>query len=202
MIDTENVSDDHVGRFREDLRRYSVDEVVRRYITTGVPVALDQESYFKLRQTVASQFEMHPSSVILVGSLRLGFSIKPTKCFSPANDGSDLDLAIIDREFFEKLWDGVFEYAHNNAAWRASEPFKNFKRHLFNGWIDPRGLPSVKTFVPARKWVEFFRELEHSRQFGPRGITARLYKSWRRLECYQSKAVEHCKRTLLEPRNA
>ena len=181
-----------VQRFRSDLAALAVRDFIRKHITTGVPVVITSDDYYELRRLVAEEFNLHPSAVIVVGSCRTGFSIRPKKRYHQADPASDIDVAMVSREQFDRYWDGVFEHARSDKAWERTRKYKAFVRMLFNGWIDPRGLPSVPTFSQAQQWVTFFDELMQSRRFGPRRITARLYRNWERLESYQEITVSSC----------
>jgi hypothetical protein len=181
-----------VLRFQADLAVLKVRDFIRKHITTGMPVEVGPDDYYELRRMVAEQFGLHPSAVILVGSCRTGFSIKQEKRYHQADSASDLDVAMVSREQFDRYWDGVFEHAKFDKAWKRTRTYKEFVRMLFNGWIDPRGLPSVPTFAQAQEWVAFFDNLMQSRRFGARRITARLYRTWERLESYQEKGISSC----------
>ena len=63
---------------------------------------------------------------------------------------------------------------------------------LFNGWIDPRGLPNVPRFEQATRWSSFFAGLMQSRDFGLRRISARCIAHGPDFEAYQEKAVRRC----------
>jgi hypothetical protein len=181
-----------VERFCSDLVTLNPSEVIRKYITTGTPVTLSEEHYFSLRNTIAEEFGVHPNAVVLVGSGRTGFSISPNKRYQEARPSSDLDVALVSLERFDHYWDDVFAYAAMDSAWEHSREYRKFARMLFNGWIDPRGLPNVPRFKQAARWTDFFDSLMQSRQFGQRRITARLYRSWMRLEAFQEKAIRQC----------
>jgi len=157
-----------------------------------MPAAMHPDKYYELRRDVASQFELHPNAVILVGSSRMGFALKPEKRYQPAHTGSDLDLALVSADRFDDYWDRVFLFARSDMVWRKSKEFRQFAWFLFNGWIDPRGLPPVPRFAKAKEWVTFFDELMRSRRFGQRRITARLYRTWDRMESYQEKMIRLC----------
>ncbi|MDZ4783261.1 MAG: hypothetical protein SGJ19_23690 [Planctomycetia bacterium] len=184
-----NSHDGRVERFRSDLSALRPSDVIRKYITTGSPVAITEDVYFALRSLVAGQFNLHPSAVVLVGSARTGFSIAPKKRYREARENSDLDVALVSSERFDQYWDDVFAYSTTDIAWERSGSYRAFVRMLFSGWIDPRGLPNVPRFEHAARWTNFFDNLMQSRRFGPRRITARLYRTWSRLEAYQEKAV-------------
>jgi hypothetical protein len=185
--------EDRVKRFCADLELLKPNDVIRKHITTGMPVYLDEEQYFDLRSRIADEFKLYPSEVVLVGSCRMGFSIAPKKRYREARRNSDLDVAIVSLDRFDNYWDGVFAYAANDAAWKRSKEYRHFVRTLFNGWIDPRGLPNVPRFEQAVRWTSFFDTLMQSRQFGSRRITARLYRTWMRLEAYQEKSIRQCR---------
>jgi hypothetical protein len=181
-----------VERFCSDLRVLEPTDIIRKYITTGAPCAISNEEYFELRTIVAREFDLHPSSVVVIGSCRTGFSIVPKKRYREVLPSSDLDLALVSSEAFDHHWDNVFSYARANSAWERTPQYRRFVRTLFNGWLDPNGLPPVNRFERAKKWREFFGELMQSRQFGSRRISARLYRTWARLEAYQERAVRKC----------
>lgn len=179
-----------VQEFRAALTALEIREVVRKYITTGMPAVITEYDYYDLRRDVAKEFQLHPNAVILVGSCRVGFSLKPEKRYAPSQSNSDLDLALVSVERFDDFWDRVFHYAKSNPSW---DQRGRFERSLFDGWIDPRWLPPVPRFTEAKRWAEFFDSLMRSRRFGIRRITARLYRTWERLESYQERMVQRCR---------
>jgi hypothetical protein len=178
--------------FKADLAALDVREVVRKHITTGTPVVLNADDYYELRRDVASHFGLHPNAVVLVGSCRMGFALKHERRWQSALPGSDLDLALVSADRFDDYWDRVFQYARSDLAWTRTRRFSWFLRVLFRGWIDPRSLPTGPRFSEAKAWADFFDGLMRSRRFGPRRISARLYRSWDRLEAYQEIMVRSC----------
>jgi hypothetical protein len=187
---------DHEGRvaaFREDLENGDLHDVIQKHITTGNPVAIDDSIYFLLRRMVAHEFFVHPSAVILVGSCRTGFSLKPNKRYLPVAPDSDVDIAIIEPRLFDAYWDNVFDLTRKDRGWANSHIGRRFTLDLFNGWITPRKLPNLPRFSDGRRWAEFFDALTARRTCGIREIKARLYRSWERLEAYQEIMVTRCR---------
>lgn len=179
-----------IQAFCSDLPNLTDDIVVQKYITFGESYVLPTDKYFGLKYEIARRFTLHPSQVVMVGSGKLGFSIKPTKRYTPFGDESDLDIAIISETLFNELWSSVFDYWRNNAAhfWATETQFKEY---LFRGWIRPDFLPlSTKR---SYQWFEFFRQLTLTGKFGPYKINAGVYKSWWYLERYQQTAVAKCR---------
>jgi hypothetical protein len=189
-----------IVEFKDDLGRIDLIQVVRKHITTGPSVVLQEATYYDLRDQVARHFKIHPSAVVVVGSCRTGFSIKPTKRYALCAETSDVDLAIVSRDRFDHYWDLVFDYWRARRLWFKPRAWQSFLRELFKGWIWPRWLPPSRHFQEATDWVEFEDQLTRDHFKGRRSVGARLYRSWERLEAYQSVHVIKCKDALLRGR--
>lgn len=182
-----------LAEFKADLIAYDPLRITRKYILTGDPFIIDGAKYVELKEAVASQFNIHPSEVYMVGSGKMGFSIKPTKRYCCFGDRSDIDLAIVSRDLFEKTWNEVHCYFESSGWWEKSTDFKNY---LFHGWIRPDKFPSDSSFTYCKTWWEFFRELTATEIFGRNQIKAGIYYSMSFLESYQRICIDQCKRGL------
>ncbi|MFD0557090.1 hypothetical protein FB566_2345 [Stackebrandtia endophytica] len=90
----------------------------------GTPAMWPQElKYVKWRHQVASALEVDPMAIQLVGSARLGYSINPKKNFKKFHKDSDLDIAVISPELFDKAWGELREIIKDVA-------FAHKKRYL------------------------------------------------------------------------
>jgi hypothetical protein len=189
-----------VESFKSDLQSNVVLDVIQKHITTGDPAIIAGDIYFELRRRVAQKFALHPSEIVLVGSCRLGFSLKPKgktpERYKPARPTSDIDLAIVSPGRFDSYWDRVFYLVRKNRDWSLSHGAK-FTRDLFNGWITPSQLPNLPQFADAISWTEYFAELTRVRLCGMREVKPRLYRSWSRLEAYQEIMVNQCMNELI-----
>jgi len=190
-------TDERVQQFQSDLRAMELPKVIRKHITTGSSAVLADSTYYELRNQVADYFGLHPACVIVVGSCRMGFSLKPDKRYTPFGNTSDVDVAIVSRERFDSYWDLVFDHWQADRMWTKSRKYRRFLRELFKGWIWPRCLPPSTRFRQALEWVEFEDRLGRERFRGLRSVGARLYRSWERLEAYQAIHVQDCKQALL-----
>ncbi len=176
-------------RFKKDLGRISIGEIVQKHITSGSCYVLEEGKYFDLKNQVATHFKIHPTEVIMVGSGKLGFSIVHEKRYRPFGDTSDLDLAIISPDLFDTIWRLVYEYRNQGGYWDGERVFKDY---LFRGWIRPDKLPPSDLFEIGKNWWDFFRNLTKTNAFGPYKISAGLYRSWYFLESYQSICTNGC----------
>jgi hypothetical protein len=192
-----------VEAFKSDLKATIPINVIQKHITTGDPAIIPGDVYFELRRRVAENFHLHPSEVVLVGSCRLGFTLKRNRKtnerYRPARPTSDVDLAIVSSGQFDSYWDRVFFMVRKNRDWSLSHGRK-FTRDLFNGWITPSELPNLPQFADALAWTEYFAELTRLRICGLREVKPRLYRSWSRLEAYQEIMVNQCRIELVGER--
>ena len=91
--------ENRIKHFREDLLVKSDDEIISKYYYNDfAPAAMDIDKYHKLRLLIKKKFNLSSIfNVILIGSGRLGFSIKPTQEYRLFGEESDLDFAIISK---------------------------------------------------------------------------------------------------------
>lgn len=184
---------DLIESFKSDLLNLELVTVVRKHVTTGTPVTIDDDDYWRLRNAISAQFDIHPNQVVVVGSSRLGFSLKKPKRFLSIAP-NDVDVAVVSPQLFDRFWDMVFSVVRSNRTWpQLAKKNRRFVSSLFSGWITPNELPNLASFEEAREWAEFFNGLTSQRICGIRGISGRLYRDWSRLEAYQEIMVKECK---------
>ena len=136
----------HTARVQEFQRDVTADigNCIRRHITTGDAVGLSKPTYYELRRIVAEWLSLHPSAIVVVGSCRTGFTIKPHKRYSPFTSASDIDIAIVSEHWFDRFWDDIFMATQPNRDWvLTTREGKLLGRDLFNGWLTPEKLPPL-----------------------------------------------------------
>lgn len=79
--------------------------IIRLWITEGIPYAFKDNPllYEEIRAFIANGVKVHPKEVTLVGSARIGYSLRPNvwgRCFTKE---SDLDFTIISNELYTRL---------------------------------------------------------------------------------------------------
>lgn len=189
-------SADHVARFKAALCGQSNDEtIVRGTILHGPSFAIEDEAHFGLKQRVATQMNIDVSrDVFMVGSGKLGFSIAPHKRYQPFGDRSDIDLAIVNHDLYQRVWHEVHAYKESGAHWPDQAAFE---KYLSWGWIRPDKLPRSASFPFSNEWRDFFRSLQTQRVAGPYKVAAALYHDFPFFIKYQQRSVAAC-RTELE----
>jgi hypothetical protein len=196
---------ERVASFKRDLARAQQDvvAVIQRHITTGAPIHVDEQTYFLLRKEVSQCLGVHPNDVVAVGSCRMGFSLKRKgqgrARYLPTQPDSDVDIAVVSADLFDRYWDRVYDYFQSHHDWALSAQGRLFARDLFCGWITPKRLPLIPRFDEAIAWRELFDSLTRRRVCGLRTVKGRLYRDWARLEAYQLRMVLECRSELHLP---
>jgi hypothetical protein len=161
----------------------------RKWILNGSSLLLPPADYHELKQAVAVSFNVHPSEVVMVGSAKLGFSLKPARRYELFANKSDIDVAIVSPDRFVSIWRDIF-LATTRSSWTHEE----FNSYLFRGWLRPDKFPRSEPPSVCRDWNNRVRDLTASRRFGPYDITIGMYHSWPFMERYQIMAIEDCQR--------
>lgn len=103
-----------------------VDHFATARLFDGTPAVWPQElSYIKWRHLVATELGVDPMAVQLAGSARLGYSMNPKKNFRKFHEGSDLDIAIISSELFDKAWGELQEIIEGDSTLSRERRFES-----------------------------------------------------------------------------
>jgi predicted nucleotidyltransferase len=179
----------HIDDFKEFIRKKNAKDTFRRYILHNDCQMIESNQSFELKNKICGKLNVQFDNVIVVGSCKLGFSIKPTKRFVPFGDDSDIDVAIVSQTLFESVWKTAIEYDYSNADWQSK---REFFKYLASGWIRPDKFPRGENFAFSTDWFEFFSEMTNSREFGDYKIAAGIYYNSFFLEKYQETCLEQC----------
>jgi predicted nucleotidyltransferase len=176
--------------YRIDIGQLTSKQIFRKYLLDGPSPILDNAASFGLREAVCDNFDVEFTDVIIVGSCKLGFSIKPERRYGTFGENSDIDIAVVSQYLFERVWKDAILYARSGAYWEKSGTF--FK-YIAKGWIRPDKFPSSKEFEFSRHWWQFFEQSTRKGEFSPYKLRAGIYHSWFFLEQYQRICIEQCK---------
>lgn len=196
----------YMAAFKGDLTSLTAKEMFARYVAPDICRGLTDVDQDRLREQIADHFQLPTSNVMIVGSAKLGFTLRHKKAknedevdrppFSEFSAGSDVDVAIVSDKLFDDIWKGCFNFWHTSGYANAPAYWpkgKDFREYFFRGWMRPDHLPSEGGFRYKRDWFDFFRLLTSSRAAGDYRITAGLYREPYFLESYQTIAINRCK---------
>lgn len=120
---------------------------------------------YALRQDIAKACQANINDVVIVGSSKLGFSVKNHKFlefdskFQESNrkrDKSDIDIALVNSKFFEELTEKIYHLSnHFEQAWLQQNwlgnqyrpgpenLFEGYAKYLAKGWLRPDYMPNL-----------------------------------------------------------
>lgn len=188
--ESDTTGHDRVASFCDDLKTLDSRQIFRKHLLDGAPFALDKNTSFVLRGAICDHFEIEFSDVVVVGSGKLGFSIKPTRRYGLFNDNSDIDVAVVSTHLFERIWKEASLYAKSGADWPNKNKFFNYLSA--KGWVRPDKLPPSEYFDFSRLWIQFFNYDLARMNLCPFKVNAGIYHSWFFLEEYQKVCIEQC----------
>jgi predicted nucleotidyltransferase len=192
---TETVENAYIEAFKAVLIAEPDDRrVVNEHVLHGVCRAIDDGSHYQLKHEIAETFglQVH-SDLYVVGSAKLGFSINPRQIFKPFDDASDIDVAIVSHDLFERVWHEAHDYKESGADW-PDRP--KFEQYLAWGWIRPDKFPRTATFRFSNRWWDFLQDLQRRRVTGAYKVRAAIYHDMEFLVQYQMRGVNRCRATL------
>ncbi len=182
------------------------DIVVQQYLIEGSSYFFDEfktGQEFQFKKDIANSLGVHIRDIVIVGSSKLGFSIKPTKennilnynfndfdfNFNQDNNNekSDLDVAIVSSKLFdEQLIElyahtkGYSNYGHKDSLVKAG-----FAEYILKGWLRPDKVPNNYSISS-----EIVKVQEYYKSLIGRKVNIGLYKSWYFFENYHNKNIK------------
>ena len=186
------------------------DIVVQQYLIEGSNYFFenyyDRNEEFIFKKELAESLDIHVRDIAIVGSSKLGFSIKPEqgaealylyKKFdfdylkNDKNDKSDIDIAIISSRLFDKQLFELYKYTNSYAYKDIDKIFGNQKtyiqhsKYILKGWLRPDKIPRKYNISST---IEDFRE-KYKKKYG-RKINFGIYKSWDYFESYHANNIK------------
>lgn len=200
-------------KLKQDLiNDMDVERVFQKHVVDGAsylfglaPYTIDQE--YELRHDIATATATSINDVILVGSSKLGFSVKSEdfkefdKKFVTSGlkkDKSDVDIALINRAYFEEVAEEIYHLSgHFKKEWirekwvtnqyyiEGKSLFHEYTKYLAMGWLRPDFMPNE--YLATAAWPEI---CEKWRKRLDRNVAIGIYSSWTYLKHYH---MDHLK---------
>ncbi|MFL1404168.1 hypothetical protein ACJO2E_02335 [Marinobacter sp. M1N3S26] len=195
---TENRAN-YFDHFIEDCKTKPEDEVVQRHLIDGESyffrAHFDINEEFHFKRDIAKSLNVHIRDIVLVGSGKLGFSIKPDRPGSSlylfkkfdhdfnednSKPKSDLDVAIVSGRLFDDQLVSLYDHTDCYLQSAIDPRDRNqIAKYVLKGWIVPKLLPDGYEISPEIEKTK--RELERKYR---REVNIGIYKSWYFFEKY------------------
>lgn len=189
-----------LNTFKSDCVNLDFDVVVQKHLLDGSSYFFENNvdsEEFQFKKDIAQSLDVHIRNIVIVGSGKLGFSIKPDKDepgFFPfkefdedykndsKNKKSDLDIAIVSNSLFDNQLVRLFKHTSqyvNQEVWKNKGDRNSLAQYILKGWLRPDYIP--KEYKISDKIIE---TQDKYRRIFSRDINIGIYKSWYFFENY------------------
>lgn len=197
------------GEFILSCCREEGDIVVKKYLIDGESYffsKLGEEPYgeFHFKKDIAAALKVHIRDIVIVGSAKLGFSIKPqiidknilylfkefdSQCREdPDAEPSDIDVAIVSDKLFNEQLENLYEYTQGYKSYRDDGKHGKLADYVLKGWLRPDYVPRCYCISTGINKV-----LEGYRKKYKRKVNIGIYKSWFFFENYHKNNIQNIK---------
>lgn len=170
--------------------------IVRLWLTEGIPYAFRDNAgtYEEMREWLSLKLEINAKDITIVGSGRIGFSMKPA-VFGRSYDGfSDLDLTIINEKLFnhcqidaekfsKDLFSGKIVPNNENKSKFWNDNTARLPNMIKNGYIDTSNFIGGQDYPNILKVKDTMWKLREkldrtANVFNSKKISVRVYRDW------------------------
>lgn len=165
------------------------------------------------RNEVSGELGVPAANVRIVGSARLGFSLKPGTNLRNYGDKSDVDVIVINANLFDYVWLSLLEAAYPRppttslvGGW-----LQERRDEVYTGWINPLQIRLDRRIFGAKaepvlsfnsRWFNIFKRVSRFILRRHEDVTARLYRTIEHATLYHLNSLAALRRTLtLAPLN-
>ncbi|WP_428666442.1 hypothetical protein [Runella sp.] len=193
-----------LNKFKEDCIHQNPDIVVQKHLIDGSSFffrSLPEGEEFAFKKDIANSLDVHIRDIVIVGSGKLGFSIKPDKD-NPSlylfkkfdyyfeknneNEKSDLDIAIVSSSLFDQQLINL--HKHTGGYTDKTYPYNrkvDFAKYIIKGWLRPDMVP--RDYSISSEVIKV--QDDYKRKFG-RKVSIGIYKSWYFFETYHQNNIK------------
>lgn len=175
----------------------------------ATPFVFEQNplSWDTFRQELVTRLGVSTTDIRVVGSGRLGISMKPGMNLTRFSDRSDIDVVIVNAELFDQLWLTLLNAAYPRPPMieKLGGWLKDRRNEVYTGWITPLKIHLDATIYgsKAKQVLElrsrWFDALKQASRHSPRrheDVTGRLYRTWRHAELYHLDSLAALRKSL------
>jgi len=198
--------------FLEDCQKERADIIVQKHLIDGTSFFFDKIQIgeeFEFKKDLASSLDVHIRDIVIVGSGKLGFSIKPVPNEIPYKyeykkfdfdfenniemEKSDLDIAIVSGSLFDRQLVNLYEHTKSySGTYFEGSNKKNFASYMLKGWFRPDFSPTDYVITAEILTVQEKYRMKYGRK-----INIGIYKSWFFFEKYHQNNIKNIQLSLI-----
>lgn len=177
--------------------------IVQKYLIEGPIIFFksNKNEEYMFKKEFADCLRVHIRDIAIIGSAKLGFSLKPDMVtnkynFSAFSEDSDIDIAIISSDLFDFQLFSMYRFTNGYSKifdhFDTDDDLNTLARYMIKGWLRPDKLPK-------RYYINYdFNALrDNYRKTYNRKFNIGIYKSWYYFESYHKSNIMKIKTNLL-----
>jgi len=201
----------NVTSFKNDCLKENLDVIVQKNLIDGSSYFFDHIQFgeeFEFKKDLAKSLDVHIRDIVIVGSGKLGFSIKPDEnnlSFYPfkkfdfdfekdvENKKSDLDIAIVSGSLFDRQLVNIYNHtnSYSNTSFKGKTK-RSFAEYILKGWLRPDFVPEDYSITTEIQVVQEKYKMKYGRE-----VNIGIYKSWFFFEKYHQNNINNIKLNLI-----
>lgn len=183
--------------FKSRCQTQTVDQIVEDIFITDFAAHVSAEDIDYIKDSLCRKFRVSSSNleIYIVGSAKLGYSISENKKrglkrFRSFCAESDIDVAVVSRDVFRKIWEdlSIYGYGLPFFPWRSGD----LSDYLLHGWLRPDKFPANSNVTRCNDWWDEFQAFSADPRFERRKVRGGLYYSVDDLRRYLQHSVQEC----------
>ncbi len=192
--------------FKQECLKNTAEMIAQKYLIEGssyfFSLYYDGHEEYLFKKELALSLNVHLRDICIVGSAKLGFSIKPDKnqpgfypfkCFDEdfdkglKDEKSDIDVAVISSILFDRQIQRIYEHTScYDKNLITNQEIRSLGSYVLKGWVYPKVLP--RTYQLDGEYIKVKDTYEKA--FG-REINIGIYKSWYYFEMYHQNNIKN-----------
>ena len=183
------------------LKTEPLSKLVDEYVFSAEPYAFQErpQAHLDMKKHLSNSLSVQAEDITVVGSAKMGFSLSPDTRFRPFSSSSDIDIAVISAELFDRIWSIILDWHNPRRTGHLQEYDLEWmlrsRRRIYWGTLRPdelrySGVSFPEKLKPLRdlttRWFNAFRELSKLSVFDSREASGFLYRSWWHASLYHT----------------
>ncbi|MDK1682641.1 hypothetical protein [Acinetobacter terrestris] len=155
------------------------------------------EQYDEFKKFISKKLGVPFNNIAIVGSAKTKFSFSPTKGFKEFCDDSDLDLIIVSKLYYKKLWSAYRKIAQETYL----QGFANKTSNVFNGFIGVKDSDETYGNEDLNDWQRLIRTFKADLQLKfnvHHEVNYRIYADWESVQDYHIRGINKLKEGLVK----
>lgn len=191
--------------FKQACLKNSGEIIAQKYLIEGgsyfFTLYHSEHDEYLFKKDLAQSLDVHLRDICIVGSAKLGVSIKPDQSqpgFYPfkyfdedfdkgiKDKKSDIDVAVISNELFDRQMLNIYKHTSCYQELINKSEIKSLGSYMLRGWVFPKVLP--KSYQLDGEYLIMKDKYE---QLYDREINIGIYKSWYYFEEYHRNNIKN-----------